>query len=584
MKKTKIIFLLIFALSPLYAKEAVLDRAGIVNVVRQTEISPPYEEKIVLDPFRGPYQDPALQEVSEEESAHTAEMITLEPTAFYLQECHITQQNNQYLQICSPIDEETTNSNKEQRNLVLNTLMERGVFIQKCSTYAENLSNIDNDFECYNYTEPLEDESLEFISFGEWLGIDDEIEGAMAQLLPNDETADIQLPPAVESKQKGIGRIIIKMPFQEMFLGTGFFIKDQNDNVKFITSYHAVTGILYLLHELRIDHWFSENSPLSISIQTDDGQFQITGVGDFSMELDMAVMEVKNYSGEVLKLAKNNKALSYILGYPDGEFEKIRVVDVFEEHTSASILLIDHNIRDCESLSGASGSPVLNNKGEVTGIVHSSMGCWDMIVTREDDFNKINITQPAHKNKETLISAIAQQEMLFHNQVLHQGNNPEVLLQSIIYQENSMFIADTLNPPQSNKLIDIYEKLSQFDNALTESDKRFLKILVQNTLTKVHGSMKGRASQTNLSLGRTQFFEGIRLYYLLEFESARDILQKAIQKRFPQDLLDLSEIYYDENNKAQACALLTFSKVPIRGLAQQYHEYECDPFLNSSDS
>ncbi|MDE0151054.1 MAG: bifunctional trypsin-like peptidase domain-containing/SEL1-like repeat protein [Bdellovibrionales bacterium] len=156
--------------------------------------------------------------------------------------------------------------------------------------------------------------------------------------------------------------------------GTGFFIDQQT----LVTSYH----VLFSLLSIASDSSSFKDLLDSSYIEKEGQRYSIKGIRHISAKDDLAVLQVEGYEGPVLRLAEEEPENSIkILGFPSVDRTLEHGVSVHLRETTGEVfsqnnpffcsvddipLMIDFfgNFR------GASGSPVLNNKGKVIGILH----------------------------------------------------------------------------------------------------------------------------------------------------------------------------------------------------------------------
>ena len=139
----------------------------------------------------------------------------------------------------------------------------------------------------------------------------------------------------------------------EKIRGTGFFISPN----LFVTNFHVVDDV--------IDSFDLKRTRLSQ--ETHSRVLGIKRVYALSALDDLAILEVKESVTSWLDIADNtpksyNKL--FAIGYPDGQWAKIRktgIISYVDEHISFPV---NHTY-----LSGASGSPVLNQKNQIVGIL-----------------------------------------------------------------------------------------------------------------------------------------------------------------------------------------------------------------------
>ncbi len=172
---------------------------------------------------------------------------------------------------------------------------------------------------------------------------------------------------AQKSLQESIQKSIWKIQNQKV-QGTGFFISPN----QFVTNAHFITGSGLLKgNELKYNTTLKNN---------DSHTFKIKNIQNLSIAHDLAVLEIYgetvNYLNLGNDLSKKTKDL-FTMGYPTGNFKVIKKItpslivqflDIIHGNKSNYkfyICFVDY----LDKLNGLSGSPLLNKKGEVVGII-----------------------------------------------------------------------------------------------------------------------------------------------------------------------------------------------------------------------
>ena len=161
-------------------------------------------------------------------------------------------------------------------------------------------------------------------------------------------------PPAVKAAEKAIVKIVIKDSQQNKNVsqGTGFLLEDPGNpgSVLLVTNFHVISDF---------------NKESSLHFETRSGKtLQFKKIKHLSIYPDdLAVLEVKGEEEASLKLGAIPNNEVYVLGFPGGEFRKIKGKDMKRKK---DILYFSPEFYG-ES-KGRSGSPMLNGQGEVFGI------------------------------------------------------------------------------------------------------------------------------------------------------------------------------------------------------------------------
>ena len=179
----------------------------------------------------------------------------------------------------------------------------------------------------------------------------------------------MSFPPDVIERKKTVFKTMktwLKvLPLEE---ASGFFI-DQNT---FVTNFHTIA------------HWKSlpPKFPFSIDIlgaaqhlkYLNLASIRLTGVRQLSLVYDLALLKTSEPVPEefVLKPGKPTNKNIYIIGYPSGVLPLVRKFSGrIITQNSFEILMEVNSSRS--SFGGASGSPMLNEKGEVVGVFSKSL-------------------------------------------------------------------------------------------------------------------------------------------------------------------------------------------------------------------
>ena len=168
-----------------------------------------------------------------------------------------------------------------------------------------------------------------------------------------------------------IGRIetAIKGDTSHIIIGTGAVITDDG---QVLTAAHVVSG-----------------NPPSIKIHFSDGKVYLVKILKLNKTKDLALLKIQKQGHyPYLKLEKEENVevgrTAYMLGYPLGYFPALFMQGMVSR-------LVDENnsrlIIDIQANPGNSGGPVLNNEGNITGVVVEV--CRD-ITDDETSSNQLN--------------------------------------------------------------------------------------------------------------------------------------------------------------------------------------------------
>ena len=145
--------------------------------------------------------------------------------------------------------------------------------------------------------------------------------------------------------------------------GTGFFISEKH----FVTNLHVILdGQSILLTDLM------DESALYIQQKESSELLKVKKVLHISAIYDFALLEIETEVSNYLKLGElEKKEELHVFGYPGGEFKRMIKKKEYPIRLEGSIYFFPVNHFD---LFGASGSPVLNNQGEVVGLLSEASG------------------------------------------------------------------------------------------------------------------------------------------------------------------------------------------------------------------
>ena len=135
--------------------------------------------------------------------------------------------------------------------------------------------------------------------------------------------------------------------------GTGFFISKN----ELVTNFHVVDDLTQ--YNIKKFYLIQEGHSRTLKIKQ---------IKHLSTQHDLAVLEIKDEVSDYLKISEEipqPDEYLFSIGYPDGQFSIIKKTsDIFSFDESSYSFFSDHSYLD-----GASGSPLLNLKGEVVGVL-----------------------------------------------------------------------------------------------------------------------------------------------------------------------------------------------------------------------
>lgn len=148
--------------------------------------------------------------------------------------------------------------------------------------------------------------------------------------------------------------------------GTGFFIGTNH----FITNFHVVFGLLETSISTSLENTSDRQTieKLVLSQKGSPSIIKIKKILSVSAFYDLALLETKEETTDYLNINKEAKPYGKlsIWGYPDGKFTKIEKTGQLADDEHQYTFPVNHS-----NFQGASGSPLLNSKEQVVGVVSS---------------------------------------------------------------------------------------------------------------------------------------------------------------------------------------------------------------------
>ena len=154
--------------------------------------------------------------------------------------------------------------------------------------------------------------------------------------------------------------------------GTGFFVGKN----RFITNFHVISGMfprfdnpsLALLSAITEKNRVRE---IVLSQEGNPSTLNVKRLIALSDLYDLAILEteqnVPNYLKLKVEMPKSGEKLVFP-GYPNGVFKKTKTTGPISSHEDVYFYKLF--IKSPEVISGASGSPLLNHKGQVVGVIY----------------------------------------------------------------------------------------------------------------------------------------------------------------------------------------------------------------------
>ena len=205
------------------------------------------------------------------------------------------------------------------------------------------------------------------------------------------------LPPQALQNVDAIRSIVTDNRIKET-KGTAFFITPHI----LVTAYHVIK-------EWK-DNLSPENGPSDLFILGAKRHFRFKRIIGFLEEHDLALIEVENTAADSATapfLTLSHKPIQkgdlvYTFGYADGilttiESEVVNLNKGFSPYKRADIMLgFEITKPSGKDTTGMSGSPVINNKGEVVGVYISSLVSNPKLFGYKMELDRAYITSVAH--------------------------------------------------------------------------------------------------------------------------------------------------------------------------------------------
>ena len=294
---------------------------------------------------------------------------------------------------------------------------------------------------------------------------------------------------------------ILMVIINDKLYGTGFVVEEDT----LVTDFH----IYELIYKNGIEGALS-----SLSITNTKGErFYIKGVRGINILADLVLLKIKDYKGSSLDIANpteahlSNKSKShkfYLMGFPDGKFQFINNLTKNEFETDSMNQKFYHSYEN--TLSSASGSPIVNKKGKVVSVLK-----WA---------NSITISGIRREILQDFLNETRHQEIVSDNEAIHDHIKKEYKnLQTLATQGD----AD-----------------AQYALIMTLLDQ-------DNTQAQVW--LRKAANQGNME---AQYHLGLILYPEGNIEQAKGWLKKAANQGHVDAQYNLGWILYHEGNIEQA--------------------------------
>ena len=169
-------------------------------------------------------------------------------------------------------------------------------------------------------------------------------------------------PQAVREAMQDVVFILIHHPMR-VGQGSGFIIRDDKDRAILVTAYHLLEGFI------------EKQYPVTV-LDAYGKKLKIKKVLSYSTKIDTAFLELESYERKGLKLANSHFGDSgdaFVLGFFGNQRHLLKGAHLKTSSRDLFNIIID---RDFEIMGGFSGGPVLNEYGEVMGMLVSGHGLY----------------------------------------------------------------------------------------------------------------------------------------------------------------------------------------------------------------
>ena len=166
------------------------------------------------------------------------------------------------------------------------------------------------------------------------------------------------IPKELSQAEKSIGKLVQRNDSTGYFtgIGTGFFISEKH----FVTNFHVILNSVIA----GLDLFIRQKESFEL--------LKVKKVLHISAIYDFALLEIETEVSNYLKLGELEKQEElHVFGYPGGGFKRMIKKKEYPIQLEGFTYSFPVNHSD---LPGASGSPVLNNQGEVVGLLSDGSG------------------------------------------------------------------------------------------------------------------------------------------------------------------------------------------------------------------
>lgn len=167
--------------------------------------------------------------------------------------------------------------------------------------------------------------------------------------------------------------------------GSGFVIRDDRNRAVLVTAYHVVREVIGKPDQITVEDAHQKN-------------LRVKKVLSYSKRMDTVFLELESYGRQGLKLADSHFDESgrvFVLG---AFLDQLRFTNGFDFNSSSKDFFNIITDEDFYSMSGFSGGPVLNERGEVMGMLFKGHKFYRYIYVVKSSYMKKLLRSSKNKN------------------------------------------------------------------------------------------------------------------------------------------------------------------------------------------
>ena len=291
-----------------------------------------------------------------------------------------------------------------------------------------------------------------------------------------------QWPSAVKKAEQSIVQVM-----DDESLATGFVVRNDLGEA-------FVTINLHVVHDV-ISNPDSINQLQLIDRKGEKLEFQ--GLEVFAVFPDLVLIKLKNYQGPSLQLADFDEESQdgYVLGFPDGQFKQMKIWNIrFKGKIHLEGITYSRKIR------GASGSPLLNEKGLVIGVMVEGTTYYSVSLSRSSFLKKLLEKTKDNSSRDLLESQLIKELTSLETSAQNGDSEAQSRLVSLYSEEGFLFF----NPPKALKWM-----IKAAENGDAWSQINIAKFYIMSHLYEKGGELIKRAAEEGK--------DPQAMYYLSEF-------------------------------------------------------------------